>query len=80
MHIDKVLPAGWKGNDCVGVKSFTNSCRGFNSKKESIDQDVVQKLRPDVINPSETLLTNKAKANHKDYVTFNRKRAGGGGL
>ena len=44
---------------------------------------MIQKLRPDIINFSETLLRNKAKVNHKDYVIFSQNRAdgaGGGGI
>ena len=65
------------------MKIFTNNCRGFNSKKESIEKDIVEKLRPDVMNLSETLLRNKAKASNKEYISFNQNRAegaGGGGI
>ena len=80
---NKDLPTDWKDKNTVGLKIFTNNCRGFNSKRESIYKDVVEKLKPDIINLSETLLRNKAKASHKDYVSFNQNRAdgaGGGGI
>ena len=46
------LPPRWKGNNTIGVKIFTNNFRGFNSKKESVEKTVVEKLRPDMINLS----------------------------
>ena len=77
------IPSTGKGNKTVSLKIFTNNCRGFNSKKESIETDVVEKLRPDVVNLSETLLRNKAKVSNKEYVSFSQNRAdgaGGGGI
>ena len=58
---------------------FTNNCRGYNSKKQSVQEDVVDALQPDVINLEETLLRNKAKINIKDYVSFSQNRVDGGG-
>ena len=77
------IPTGGNSNTKISLKIFTNNCRGFNSKKESIEKDVVEKLRPDIINLSETLLGNKAKASNKEYVSFSQNRAegaGGGGI
>ena len=77
------LPTGGNSNTKISLKIFTNNCCGFNSKKESIEKDVGEKLRPDIINLSETLLRNKAKASNKEYVSFSQNRAegaGGGGI
>ena len=67
----------------ASVSIFSNNCRGYSSKKESIEKHVIEQLRPDVINLQETLLRNKAKINQKDYVSFCMNRpegAGGGGI
>ena len=61
---------------------FTNNVRGYSCKKESVEKYVIECMRPDVINLSETLLRNKARINHKDYFAFCQNRpdgAGGGG-
>ena len=65
------------------MKVFTNNCRGNNSKKESINEHVINVLQPDIINFSETLYRNKARINHKKYVSFTQNQAngaGGGGI
>ena len=77
------LPPGWKDKPLVGLKVFTNNCRGYNSKKESIEADVIKAVCPDVINLSETLYRNKSKINHEKYVSFTQNQAdgaGGGGI
>ena len=63
----------------TNVRIFSNNCRGFNSKKESIEKYVIEKLKPDVISLEETMLRNKAKINHKDYFSFCLNRPGGAG-
>ena len=65
------------------IRIYTNNCRGYTSKKESIEKYVIEKLRPDVINLEETMLRNKIKIKHKEYFTFGMNRpegAGGGGI
>ena len=77
------LPEGWKSKGTEDVCIFNNNRRGFNSKKQSVQEDIVDKLQPDVINLEETLLRNKAKINTKEYVSFSQNRAdgaGGGGI
>ena len=62
---------------------YTNNIRGFTSKQESLNQDVISKLRPDIINLSETLKKNNADIKIKDYFTFSQNRPngeGGGGI
>ena len=67
----------------ASLRIFTNNIRGFTSKQESLTMDVINKLRPDVINLSETLKKGKAEIKIKDYVTFSQNRPnneGGGGI
>ena len=67
----------------TNIKIYTNNCRGYTSKKESIEKYVIEKLKPDVINLEETMHRNNIKANHKEYFTFGMNRpngAGGGGI
>ena len=45
----------------VSMNIFYNNCHGFNSKKESIEKDVVEKLWPSVVNLYETLLRNSKR-------------------
>ena len=62
---------------------FSNNVRDFTSKQESLNIDVIDKLRPDVINLSETLKQGKSEIEIKDYVTFSQNRPnneGGGGI
>ena len=70
-------------SNMTSVRIFSNNCRGFNSKKESIEKYVIEQLKPDVLNFEETMLRNKAKINHKDYFSFCLNRpegAEGGGI
>ena len=70
-------------SNMTSIRIFSNNCRGYNSKKESIYKYVIEQLNPDVINLEETMLRNKAKINHKDYFSFCLNwpdGAGGGGI
>ena len=66
----------------ASLRIFTNNIRGFTSKQESVEEDIVKKLRPDVINLSETLKRNNSKIKINDYITFSKNRSdeGGGGI
>ena len=67
----------------TNIRIYTNNCKGYTSKKESIEKYVIEKLKPDEINLEETMLRNKIKVNHKEYFTFGMNRpngAGGGGI
>ena len=77
--------AGQPNTTCsmTNVRIYSNNCRGYTSKKESIEKYVIEQLAPDIINLEETMLKNKSKINHKDYCTFGLNRAngsGGGGI
>ena len=70
-------------SNMAGIRIFSNNCRGYSNKKESIQKYVCEQLQPDVILLEETLLRNKTKIIHKDYVSFCKNRAngaGGGGI
>ena len=65
------------GQGLNSIRIFSNNCRGYKSKKESIEKYVI------VINLEETMLRNKTKINHREYFTFGLNRpdgAGGGGI
>ena len=47
--------------DTASLCIFTNNIRGFTSKEESLKLDVISKLRPNVINLSETLKKGNAE-------------------
>ena len=67
----------------MGICIFSNNCRDYSSKKESIQKYVCEQMQPDVILLEETLLRNKTKITHKDYVSFRQNCAdgdGGGGI
>ena len=49
-----IQPAGV--SDMATIRIFTNNCRGYNSKKESIEKYICEQLKPDVINLEETML------------------------
>ena len=68
-----------QGPDMAKLCIFTNNCRGYTSKQESIEKYVINVMRPDVINLSETLLKNQAKINQHDYFAFCQNRPGGAG-
>ena len=53
--------------------------RGFTSKQESLLCDVMDKLRPNIINMSETLKKGKAEIKIEDYITFSLNRPNGEG-
>ena len=83
LAVDPHLPPGWMDRETVDLCIYSNNCRGFNSKQESFQENVVEALRPDVINLEETLLRNKAQIKIKDYISFSLNRpdgAGGGGI
>ena len=65
------------------LRVFTNNIRGFTSKQESLNRDVIDQLRPDIINLSETLKKGNAEIKIKNYVSFSMNRPngeGGGGI
>ena len=67
----------------TSLRIFTNNCRGYTCKKESVIKYVIDKLQPDVINFEETLLKNKTRINLENYFSFCQNRpegAGGGGI
>ena len=83
------LSPSWVSNQLAGNSSmasiciFTNNCRGYSSKKESIQKYVCELIQPEVILLEETMLRNKSKIKHKDYLSFCLNRAegaGGGGI
>ena len=70
-------------NRVANIRIFSNNCRGYNSKKESVEKHVIEQLRPDVINLQETMLRNKSNIKQKEYFSFCMNRpegAGGGGI
>ena len=70
-------------NRVASIRIFSNNCRGYNSKKDSVEKHVIEQLRPDVINLQETMLRNKSNIKQKEYFSFCMNRpegAGGGGI
>ena len=63
-------PASQKSSSTASIRVLSNICRGYTSKKESIEKYIIEELKPDVINLAETMLRNKAKTHHKDYFSF----------
>ena len=61
---------GAEAKSTASLRIFTNNIRGFTSKQESLNMDVIDKLRPNVINLSETLKKGKSEIKIRDYVTF----------
>ena len=58
----------------ANIRIFTNNCRGYTSKKESIVKYEIEQIKLDVINLEETMMRNKAKINHKEYFSFSMNR------
>ena len=74
----------------VNLSIVLTNCKGYSSKKESIEKDIIEKKAPDVLLINETLLTAQRKIKSKDYISFVKNReekvtkgggvGGGGGI
>ena len=60
--------------DSVDMTIILNNVKGYGSKKESINHDVLEKERPEVLLINETLLRGKRKINVPNYFSFIKSR------
>ena len=61
----------------ASIRIFTNNCRGYTSKQESVVKYVIKKLQPDVINIEEPLLKNTSRIIIEKYLSFCQNRPEG---